>query len=346
MSKAIVECVPNISEGRDLDKVNRIVDAARIEGVKILGVEPDPDYNRTVITFAGTIKEVENAATLLIEKAIEEIDMRMHSGEHPRMGCVDVCPFIPISNATMDDCVEVAIRVAKQIARSNVPVFLYGFASTSDERTLLSTLRKGEYEGLPARFNNSTEIHGDATRLPDFGSNQWDETSQRSGGITIGARDILLAYNVNIVDSDPYVAQQIGSIVRSSGRLIKSADGERKFRTKGLLQYVQGMGVPLESHKMSQVSMNLQNYRVTNLHQAYDTIESLCKNMGSSTKGSELVGLVPLEAMIAAGQWYGGNDQSDEECIETAIKHLGLDSISSFNPNERIIEWAIKEGSQ
>ena len=346
MSKAIVECVPNISEGRDLDKVNRIVDAARIDGVKILGVEPDPDYNRTVITFAGTIKEVENAAILLIEKAIDEIDMRMHSGEHPRMGCVDVCPFIPITNATMDDCVEVANRVAKKIAQSNVPVFLYGFASTSDERTLLSRLRKGEYEGLPARFNNSTEMHDDATRLPDFGSTQWDETSQKSGGITIGARDILLAYNVNIVDSDPYVAQQIGSIVRSSGRMIKSSDGERKFRTKGLLQHVQGMGVPLESHNMSQVSMNLQNYRVTNLHHAFDTIESLCKNMGSSTNGSELVGLVPLDAMIAAGQWYGGNGQSDEQCIETAIKHLGLDSISPFNPNERIIEWALEEGSQ
>ena len=142
-----------------------------------------------------------------------------------------MCPFIPISNATMDDCVEVAIALRRKLHIQCTCLFVW-FASTSDERTLLSTLRKGEYEGLPARFNDSTELHSDATRLPDFGSNQWDETSQKSGGITIGARDILLAYNVNIVDTDPYVAQQIGSIVRSSGRLIKSADGERKFRTE------------------------------------------------------------------------------------------------------------------
>lgn len=346
MTKAIIECVPNISEGRDLEKVNRIVDAARINGVKILGIEPDPDYNRTVITFAGTMDEVENAALLLIEKAIEEIDMTSHTGEHPRLGCVDVCPFIPIANATMEDCVEMAVRVAKNVALNDVPVFLYGFASSTEERTLLSTLRKGEYEGLAARFDNSTTLHGEATRLPDYGSVQWNETSQKSGGITIGARDILLAYNVNIVDSEPYVAQQIGSIVRSSGRLVKSPDGERKFRTKGLLQHVQGMGVPLESHNMSQVSMNLQNYRVTNLHHAYDTIASLCKNMGSSTKGSELVGLVPLEAILEAGRWYGGDAQNEQECITTAIEHLGLNSISPFDPRERIIEWALEEGNE
>ena len=346
MSQAIVECVPNISEGRDLDKVNRIVDAARIDGVKILGVEPDPDYNRTVITFAGTMNEVEDAACLLIEKAIEEIDMRTHSGEHPRLGCVDVCPFIPIANTTMGDCAEMAKRVAAKIANFNVPVFLYGFAASTKERTLLSTLRKGEYEGLAARFDDTTTLHDDATRLPDLGSTKWDENSQKSGGITIGARDILLAYNVNIVDANPYVAQQIGSVVRSSGRLIKSPDGLQKFRTKGLLQHVQGMGVPLESHDMSQVSMNLQNYRVTNLHHAFDTIDSLCKNMGSSTKGSELVGLVPLEAMVEAGRWYGGEDQTDEECISTAIEYLGLNSISPFDPKERIIEWALEEESQ
>ena len=146
MPEQIVECVPNISEGRDEAKINRIVDAARIEGVKILGVEPDPDYNRTVITFAGTMEEVEQAAIRLIRKAIEEIDMRTHLGEHPRMGCVDVCPFIPISNSTMDDCVNIAQRVAEEIGNLDVPVFLYGYAAVADSRRLLSTLRKGEYE--------------------------------------------------------------------------------------------------------------------------------------------------------------------------------------------------------
>ena len=343
MSKAIIECVPNISEGRDLEKVNRIVDAARIDGVKILGIEPDPDYNRTVITFAGRMDAVETAATLLIQKAIQEIDMRTHTGEHPRMGCVDVCPFIPISNATMEDCVAIAKRVGDTIAQSNVPVFLYGFASSSDERRLLSALRKGEYEGLEGRFTASTSIHDDATRLPDLGSSTWDEKSQRSGGITIGARDILLAYNVNIDDANPSIAQHIGSLVRSSGRLIKSPDGERKFRTKGLLEHVQGMGVPLESHHISQVSMNLQNYRITNLHHAFDTIDSLCKNMGGSTKGSELVGLVPLDAIVQSGKWYAGDGHTEEEYIRIAIEKLGLDTLDSFDPKKRIIELALME---
>lgn len=343
MSTAIVECVPNISEGRDIDKIERIVHAARMEGVKILGVEPDPDYNRTVITFAGSQDLVERAALGLIKKAIEEIDMRTHTGEHPRMGCVDVCPFIPIRGVTMQDCVAMAQRVARQVAEQNVPVFLYGFASSSDMRRSLSALRRGEYEGLKDRFTNSTNVHTDDTRLPDLGSDEWNEISQKSGGITIGARDILLAYNVNIDDSDPYVAQQIGSLVRSSGRLLKSPDGSQKFRTKGLLLGVQGMGVPLESHGISQVSMNLQDYKTINLHHAFDTIDSLCKNMNSATKGSELVGLVPLEAMLAAGRWYGGDDLNESECIDIAIERLGLSSISRFEPKERIIEWAIME---
>jgi glutamate formiminotransferase/formiminotetrahydrofolate cyclodeaminase len=343
MSSGIVECVPNISEGRDIEKINRIVDSARIDGVKILGVEPDPDYNRTVITFAGVVDAVEQAAINLIAKAIEEIDMSIHSGEHPRMGCVDVCPFIPISNATMDDCIQIAKRVAKTIADLSVPVFLYGFATEHEERKLLSRLRKGEYEGLKDRFTGNTDIHTDATRLPDLGEKQWTEKAQKSGGITIGARDILLAYNVNIDDSDPKVAQQIGSLVRSSGRLIKSSDGQRKFRTVGLLKHVQGMGVPLESHNISQVSMNLQNYNITNLHHAFDTIKSLCQNLGKETKGSELVGLVPLKAMLDAGLWYAGEGLSDEEYIFTAIECLGLNSIGEFNPKERIIELALKE---
>ncbi len=343
MSSGIVECVPNISEGRDIEKINRIVDAARIEGVKILGVEPDPDYNRTVITFAGIVGAVEQAAINLVSKAIEEIDMRHHSGEHPRMGCVDVCPFIPISNTTMDNCVEMAKRVANTIAELDVPVFLYGFAADHEDRKLLSRLRKGEYEGLEDRFNGSTEIHSGTTRLPDLGEVTWTEKAQKSGGITIGARDILLAYNVNIDDADPKVAQQIGSLVRSSGRLIKTSDGERKFRTVGLLKHVQGMGVPLESHNISQVSMNLQNFNVTNLHHAFDTIDSLCRNMGRMTKGSELVGLVPLQAMLDAGCWYAGEGLSDEEYIAIAIERLGLNSIGEFNPNDRIIELALRE---
>ena len=342
MSRQIIECVPNISEGRDIDKINRIVDAARLPGTTILGIEPDPDYNRTVITFAGTLEAVEESAINLIRMAICEIDMREHSGEHPRMGCVDVCPFIPISNSTIEDCADIAERVANKVGEEeDVPVFLYGFAARAPERESLSTLRKGEYEGLEDRFNDTTDIHTNSTRLPDIGPITWNERAQKSGAITIGARDILIAYNVNIDDSDPHIARQIGSIVRSSGRLIKSSDGERKFRTKGLLSNVQGMGVPLESHNISQVSMNLQNYRKTNLHHAFDTIDSLCKNMGSSTKGSELVGLVPLDAIIQSGKWYAGDGLSQEDYIRIAIEKLGLDSLAPFDPSNRIIELAL-----
>lgn len=344
MSRQIIECVPNISEGRDIEKINRIVDAARLPGTTILGIEPDPDYNRTVITFAGTMEAVEEAAYNLIKRAIYEIDMREHSGEHPRMGCVDVCPFIPISNSTVEDCVDIANRVANKVGeQEDVPVFLYGFAARNHERELLSTLRKGEYEGLEDRFNDTTEIHANSTRLPDFGPVVWSDKAKKSGAITIGARDILIAYNVNIDDEDPYIARQIGSIVRSSGRLIKSSDGERKFRTHGLLSDVQGMGVPLESHNISQVSMNLQNYRETNLHHAFDTIDSLCKNMGGSTKGSELVGLVPLDAIVQSGKWYAGEGLSQEEYIKIAIEKLGLDSLAPFEPRNRIIELALME---
>jgi glutamate formiminotransferase/formiminotetrahydrofolate cyclodeaminase len=343
MGKSIIECVPNISEGRDLEKINRIVDAARIPGVKILGIEPDSDYNRTVITFAGTPNEVEHAAFLLIQASILEIDMRNHSGEHPRMGCVDVCPFVPISGVSMEQCIEIAQRVAMKVGDLAVPVFMYGGAASDNSRTSLSALRKGEYEDLVHRFNGNSTVHGVSTCLPDFGTNQWDESAQRSGAVTIGARDILIAYNVNIDEKDAKISKQIGSIVRSSGRLMKSNDKEKKFRTKGLLDHVQGMGVPLETHGMSQVSMNLQRYRHTNLHHAYDVISSLAMDMGGVAIGSEIVGLVPLDSMIESGKWYADSDElSHEDYVALAIEKLGLSSIHHFDPYQRIIEWCLE----
>ena len=347
MGKAIIECVPNISEGRDSEKINRIVDAARIDGVKILGIEPDADYNRTVITFAGNPQDVEHAAFLLIQAAINDIDMRTHSGEHPRMGCVDVCPFVPISGATMEQCAEMAKRVAEKVGELAVPVFLYGGAASNDSRRSLSVLRKGEYEHLEQRFAGKSSIHGGPTTLPDYGTSDWVTSVERSGAITIGARDILIAYNVNIDEIDARISKQIGSIVRSSGRLMKSIDKTRKFRTQGLLSHLQGMGVPLESHGISQVSMNLQQYRQTNLHHAYDVISSLAQDMGGRAVGSEIVGLVPLHSMVEAGKWYAGIEElSDEEYVSLAISNLGLSSIHNFNPNERIIEWCLEGDGQ
>ena len=343
MGKSIIECVPNISEGRDIEKINRIVDAARIPGVKILGVEPDSDYNRTVITFAGSPVDVEQASFMLIQKAISEIDMRQHSGEHPRMGCVDVCPFVPITGATMEQCTEIAQRVSQKVGELFVPVFMYGGAASDPARASLSKLRKGEYEGLMHRFSGESTTHDSVTRMPDYGISEWVESVQQSGAITLGSRDILIAYNVNIDEKDAAISKQIGSIVRSSGRLMKSIDSSMRFRTNGLLAHVQGMGVPLESHGMSQVSMNLQKYRETNLHHAYDVIASLANDMGGEAIGSEIVGLVPLNSMVEAGIWYAdGKELSDEEYVALAIEKLGLSSIHHFNPHERIIEWCLK----
>ena len=343
MGKSIIECVPNISEGRDIEKINRIVDAARIPGVKILGVEPDSDYNRTVITFAGSPVDVEQASFMLIQQAISEIDMRQHSGEHPRMGCVDVCPFVPITGATMEQCTEIAQRVSQKVGELFVPVFMYGGAASDPARASLSKLRKGEYEGLMHRFSGESTTHDSVTRMPDYGISEWVESVQQSGAITLGSRDILIAYNVNIDEKDAVISKQIGSIVRSSGRLMKSIDSSKRFRTNGLLAHVQGMGVPLESHGMSQVSMNLQKYRETNLHHAYDVIASLANDMGGEAIGSEIVGLVPLNSMVEAGIWYAdGKELSDEEYVALAIEKLGLSSIHHFNPHERIIEWCLK----
>ncbi len=347
MGQSIIECVPNISEGRDIEKINRIVDAARIHGIKILGIEPDSDYNRTVITFAGKPEDVEKAAYLLIESSIKEIDMRIHSGEHPRMGCVDVCPFVPISGCSMEDCNEIARRVASKVGLLSVPVFLYGNAATDPLRSSLSKLRKGEYEGLESRFLGKSTTHGVETSLPDFGSTEWSDSVQRSGAITIGSRGILIAYNVNIDEKDANISKKIGSIVRSSGRLMKSLDTNKRFRTQGLLSHVQGMGVPLESHGLSQVSMNLQEYKQTNLHHAYDVIASLANDMGGKAIGSEIVGLVPLDSMVEAGQWYSErDDMTEEELVLLAINSLGLNSIHHFNPHERIIEWCLKGEEQ
>lgn len=343
--EAIVECVPNISEGRDSDKIERIIDAVRhLDGCAVLGVEPDADYNRTVITIAGEPEAVKDAAFLLISKAIEEIDMSLHEGEHPRLGAVDVCPFVPLKGVSMDRCVDLAHSLAERVGKEcKVPTFLYGAAAMNEEKYLLSTIRKGQYEGLEARMSGGETVHSDATRLPDFGPDVWDENAKRSGGITIGARGILVAYNVNIDEKDAKVAKMIGSLVRSSGRLVKQDDG-RKMRINGLLTMVQGMGVPLEAHGISQVSMNLRDVEQCPMHVAFEACKSIAADHGIGAPGSELVGLVPLEAMLESGRWYADEDTEDEgHLVKAAIDGLGLSNLEVFNPQTRIIEWALQQ---
>jgi glutamate formiminotransferase/formiminotetrahydrofolate cyclodeaminase len=343
---AIIECVPNISEGRDLDKIDKIVAAARdIEGCSVLGVEPDSDYNRTVITIAGSPNAVIEAAYNLIKSAIENIDMRVHKGEHPRLGVVDVCPFIPLEGAEMDDCTRYAQELAKRVADDfSVPTFLYGYSATHEERFLLSTLRKEQYEGFESRLSNGETVHTKNTRFPDFGPMVWSDTVARSGGITIGSRDILVAYNVNVDEKDAKVSKIIGSMIRSSGRLIRR--GEKKTRIPGMLSKVQGMGVTLESNEISQVSMNLLDIESCPIHIAFEACKAIAGDHGIELLGSELVGLVPLTVLTDAGKWFSENpEESDEKnLVDSAINGLGLEYLDSFDPEKRIIEWALKGG--
>lgn len=343
MVSPLVECVPNISEGRDHGLIEQIVNAVRaVDGCTVLGVEPDHDYNRTVITFAGGPEAVEHGAVALINASIQLLDMRQHSGEHPRMGVVDVCPFVPLRDITMEACADIARSVVERVAAIHeVPLYLYGAAASSPERTMLSALRKGEYEGLKSRFSGGESVHTDSTRMPDTGAMKWSDVVAKSGAITVGARPILVAYNVNVKETDGRVAKMIGSIVRSSGRLLKSEAGER-VRSQGMLPKVQGMGVVLEEMGISQVSMNLLDVDACPLHLAFRTCESLAGDHGVSLCGSEIVGLVPLGAMLAAGRYFLPGEQSDEDLVLAAMTALGLNAFHHFDPHQHIIEWALE----
>ena len=340
---AIIECVPNISEGRDLEKIEKIVSSARdVEGCSVLGVEPDADYNRTVITIAGEPKSVQQAAYNLIESAIANIDMQLHNGEHPRLGVVDVCPFIPLEGATMDECSQYAKELAERVASEFlVPTFLYGYSASHDDRFLLSSLRKEEYEGFRNRLENGDTSHSETTRYPDFGPTSWNVKVARSGGITIGSRDILIAYNVNVDEVDATVSKIIGSTVRSSGRLVKR--NGKKTRIPGMLNKVQGMGVTLESNNISQVSMNILDANSCPLHIAFEACRVIAEDHGKNLLGSEIVGLVPLKVMTEAGKWFSDKEGADEgELVNCAIEGLGLNYLDKFEPNNRIIEWALR----
>ncbi len=342
MPSAIVECVPNISEGRDENVIQNIVDAARIPGVSVLGCEPDSDYHRTVITFAGSPENVAEAAFQLTRTALDLIDMRTHEGEHPRMGAVDVIPFIPIQGVDLEECAELAVKLAERLhIELGLPTYLYGTAAMSQERRNLSTLRKGEVEGLKDRFEGESKLHEDETARPDFGPTSWEERIARTGASAVGARKILIAYNVNLDEKEPIVARKVGSIIRSSGRLIRSKSGTSR-RIPGMLASVKGMGVALESHGISQVSMNLDDHTITPMHIAYLAVSSLAEDHGVQTRGSELVGLVPLTAIIEAGRWFCENEFDEErDIVNAAIEGLGLSELSQFIPDERIIEYAM-----
>ena len=340
----LVECVPNFSEGRNLEIVEAITSSAYgIDGCTVLSSEPDSDYNRTVLTLAGSPEAVSEAAYRVIKSAMENIDMRLHEGEHPRLGAVDVCPFIPLRDSSYEECAQLAHDLGNRISKElDLPVYYYGSAAANEGREVLSTLRKGQYEGLESRLSEGDSEHTDLTRYPDCGPRIWNDKIAKFGAVVIGSRPILVAYNVNLDESDARVAKMCGTIVRSSGRLIKS--GDKRIRVSGMLAKVQGMGLPLETHGISQVSMNLQDVSITDMHEAFECIRSLAKDHGVDVCGSELVGLAPLSSFLKAGNWYhpDPDNANESELIEAAVQGLGLDSLNPFIPDDRIIEYAAR----
>lgn len=277
----IVECIPNFSEGRDKIVIERIMDAVRNkEGIKLLDYSSDKDHNRTVVTFVGTPEAVEEAILDMAEKVYENIDMVKHKGEHPRMGALDVVPFVPVSEVTMKECIDMANRVGKVIGeRFNVPVYLYEDAATSLDRQNLAVVRKGQYEGFFEKIKDNKWV-------PDYGPAVMNE---KSGCVAVGARVPLVGFNVNLATSDIEVANNIAKAVRHIG---------------GGLRFVKAMGVSLEDRNIVQVSMNLVNYEKTAVYRAFEMIKMEAKRYGVAVVGSEVVGLVPMAALIQAAEYY------------------------------------------
>ena len=337
---AIVECVPNFSEGRDHDVITKISDAVRaVSGVALLSVEPDKDYNRTVVTFIGLPHAVADAAYQATKVAAAAIDMQKHAGEHPRIGATDVVPFVPVTGVSMADCVLLARHYGKRVGEElQIPVYLYEEAATRPERHNLATIRKSEYEGLPDKLK-------DPVWVPDFGP---AVMNVRSGATVTGARFFLIAYNVNLNTNDPKVAQEIALRIRESGRLQKDAQGNpvldasgQKVMVPGTLKSVKAMGVLLEAQNIAQVSINLVNYTVTPPHIAFEEVQRQAAAMGVAVTGSEIVGLTPLEALRMAGAFYAPGTTEERALVAAAVKHLGLSQLEQFDPSKKIIEYQL-----
>jgi glutamate formiminotransferase/formiminotetrahydrofolate cyclodeaminase len=342
--KKLVECVPNFSEGRDITIIKKITNSIEsVKGIKLLNVDPGYGANRTVVTFVGGPDEVVEAAFLAIKRASELIDMRLHKGEHPRMGATDVCPLIPISEITMDETVEVARILASRVGNElNIPVYCYEYAAYTEKRRSLAYCRKGEYEGLADRMK-LVEWH------PDFGP---AKMNIRSGATAIGARKILIAYNVNLNTSSVEVAKSIAAEIRESGRLkhdkdliISNKDVFPK-RIPGTLKNVRAIGWQIKEYGIAQVSMNLTDVLVTPIYKAFEEVCKIAVMHGVKVTGSELIGLVPFQQMLDAGIYFlNKTNQSvnipEKEIIDTAVKSLGLNDLAPFEPDKRIIEYLI-----
>lgn len=350
----LIECVPNISEGRDSAKIKAIADVVEsVEGVRLLDVDPGKSTNRTVITFVGTPSGVEEAAFRLIKRASELIDMRKHSGEHPRMGATDVCPFVPVANVTMAECVEVAHRLGERVGKElGIPGYFYESAAKQPKRKNLAYCRSGEYEGLDKL--EKPEM------APDFGPARFDDGVKRTGATAIGARDFLVAYNINLNSTSVRRANAIAFDIREAGRVMRDGDpltgkvvndenGEPK-RIPGSLKSVKGIGWFIEEYGIAQLSLNLTNINVTPVHVAFDEAVAKAAERGIRVTGSEVVGLIPKRVLIEAADYFLRKQErslgiSEQEKIKIAVKSLGLDDLAPFKPEEKVIEYLIDANS-
>ncbi|MBN1108335.1 MAG: glutamate formimidoyltransferase [Bacteroidales bacterium] len=341
MEKRILECVPNFSEGRDMSVINQITQAIEaVEGVKLLDVDPGKDTNRTVVTFVGDPDAVCEAAFMAVQKASELIDMSEHHGAHPRMGATDVCPFVPVSGITMEETVVYARKVAERIGSElNIPVYCYENAAFSDQKKNLADCRAGEYEGLGKKLS-------DPEWKPDFGP---ASVNTRAGATAVGARDFLVAFNINLNTTSLRRANAIAFDVREKGRKVRDENGvETSF--PGTLKNVKAIGWYIEEYGIAQISMNLTNISVTPVHEAFDEVCRKAGARGVRVTGSELVGLIPLKSLLDAGRHYLSLQKRsagvpDSELVKIAVRSLGLNDIRPFKPEEKIIELVMEENN-
>ncbi len=355
MKKQLIECVPNISEGRNLHIINEIAKQVEtVEGVKLLDVDPGKATNRTVITFVGEPEQVIEAAYKLIKKAKELIDMRQHEGEHPRFGATDVCPLVPISNISMEETAEFARKLGEKVGKElHIPVYFYENAATEEKRKNLANIRAGEYEGLPEKLKNSDW-------KPDVGPDIFDEEVARSGAVAISARDFLVAYNVNLNTTSTRRANAIAFDIREAGRVKRIGnpitgkkvldENGKAVRIPGKFKGVKGIGWYIDEYGIAQVSYNITDIKKAPVHLVFDESVKSAEKRGIRVTGSEIIGLVPKKVLLDAADYFLEKQQrslgiSEKEKIKIAIKSMGLDDLKAFDPKEKIIEYLLEENA-
>ena len=335
----IIECVPNISEGKDLKKIEAIAEEVKkTPGAYLLDTYTGISTNRTVFTLAGEPESIKEAVYKIFEKTSRLIDMRTHKGVHPRIGAVDVCPFVPVYDTTMEECVDITRNLGKKIAEElGIPVYLYGKSATGEIRKDLSNIRKGQYEGLKEKMKRPEW-------KPDFGEAKFNE---EMGASVIGARDFLIAFNINLNTKDEDLAEKIAEKIRESGTTKLDGTG-KKVKIPGTLKKVKAIGWYIEELECAQVSANLNNFRITSLYRFFQEVQREAKAFGIEVTGSELVGLIPEEAILETGriviaERFPGREYSKDEIIDAAIDFLGLARNNNFNPEEKILQKKIKK---